>query len=376
MTKPRLLLHVGSHKTGTTSIQSALAANRPWLESRGIYYPNPKPYLFGKSDAHHDVARALAGDDAREATRLRKFRAHLIAAALRYDRILLSAEPFYRHEIAGSGAAGGQRTPAAMLASRRAYVDRMAEFFAPFDTEVIVFLRRPDSFAVSLYKSAVVGTLFSGGFDKFTERRIFRVDYKTQLELFGAYFPKVTYKSYESGLETGIVETFFDTIGAGSPPSLGSEHLRRSLTNKATLWIDRCKREAALGKRELHRRWHFAMLPEAGPQFGPDDVSSLWNSVDERDRFIRRIMGSMPADFFPPPPAGLPEPAVWTDAEHAAATAAFRDWERANRSYLRRREFLRVPAYRLEVPGGGGLRRLLADIAGRFGGAERDDPST
>lgn len=372
MTKPRLLLHAGSHKTGTTSIQAALAANRPWLESRGIYYPNPKPYLHGKSDAHHDLAHGLAGDNRREAARMRAFRAHLIDVAPRFDRILLSAEPFYRHEIAGRGPSA-PRTPEAMIASRRAYIDRMAEYFAPFDTEILVVLRRPDTFAESLYKNAIVSSPFAGGFEAYLKRAYFRLDYPTRIDLFRAGFPAVIVRSYESGLKAGIVETFFETIGAGKPPSLGDDYLRRSLTNKATLWLDRSKVETPMGKRDLHRRWHFAMLAAAEPFFGGKDATGLWRSREERDRFIRRTLGSMPADFFPPPPAELAEPAVWTDAEHEAATAAFRDWERANRSHLRRREILRVPAYRLDTPEGGGARQWLAALRSRFGGAERDD---
>jgi len=373
VTKPRLLLHVGSHKTGTTSIQAALAANRSWLESRGIYYPNPKPYLFGKSDAHHDLAHGLAGDNRREAARMRNFRTHLIEAAPRFDRILLSAEPFYRHEIAGRGPSA-PRTPAAMIESRRAYIDRMAEFFAPFDTEILVVLRRPDTFAESLYKNAIVSSPYAGGFDAYLKRAYFKLDYPTRLDLFRARFPALTVRSYESGLKAGIVETFFETIGAGRPPSLGDDHLRRSLTNKATLWLDRSKTEASMGKRDLHRRWHFAMLAVAEPFFGRKDATGLWRSRDERDRFIRHTLGSLPADFFPPPPATLPEPTAWTDAEHQAASAAFRDWERANRSHLRRREILRVPAYRLDTPDGGSLRTWLAALRSRFGGPAEEEP--
>ena len=372
--KPKLLLHVGSHKTGTTSIQSALAANRAWLEAHGIYYPNPRPFFYHATEAHHDLAHALASGDARRMGRAKRFRRHLIEASRRHDRILLSAEPFYRHVLAPL-ATGEQRPRVPRpIEARRLYIARTAEFLDAFDTEVIVFLRRPDSFAVSLYKSAVVSTPFSGGFDKFIERRNFRVDYKTQIDLFGAYFPKVTYKSYESGLGAGIVETFFDTIGAGSPPSLGSEHLRRSLTNKATLWIDRSRQELNLSRRQVHRRWRFAMLPEAGPLFGPDDGSSLWNSADERDAFIERLAGTMPTGFFPEPRPDLPPRAVWTDAEHRAASAAFREWERANATGLRLRELLGVPPYKLDEPAAAG--GFLAGVAALFRSGFRQSPGT
>lgn len=46
-----LLLHVGVFKTGTTSLQSGLAASRPLLESQGLLYP-------GEREAQHYLFRA------------------------------------------------------------------------------------------------------------------------------------------------------------------------------------------------------------------------------------------------------------------------------------------------------------------------------
>ena len=49
----RVLLHVGVHKTGSTALQSALAAAGPELNKRGIIYP-------GDSDLHHGAAVGVA----------------------------------------------------------------------------------------------------------------------------------------------------------------------------------------------------------------------------------------------------------------------------------------------------------------------------
>lgn len=43
----RLVIHIGTHKTGTTFLQHKLAHARPWLEERGVVYPD-----FGRP-AHH-----------------------------------------------------------------------------------------------------------------------------------------------------------------------------------------------------------------------------------------------------------------------------------------------------------------------------------
>lgn len=49
----RVLLHIGMHKTGTTTIQSALRSHRMALARLGILYPR-----LGAVDVHHGLARA------------------------------------------------------------------------------------------------------------------------------------------------------------------------------------------------------------------------------------------------------------------------------------------------------------------------------
>ena len=45
----RLILHAGTHKTGTTSIQKVLADNRDWLRERGLIYPDGGSVFGGRS---------------------------------------------------------------------------------------------------------------------------------------------------------------------------------------------------------------------------------------------------------------------------------------------------------------------------------------
>ncbi len=348
--KPKLVLHIGSHKTGTTSIQGDLAANRTWLEGRGIAYPDPAPYFrFHRIDGHHDLAHALASSKPRHVRRAERFRQHLVDLGSRFDRIVLSAEPFYRHVLSRPGAEPATRTLAGFIEGHRAFVAKTAEYFSPFDVEILLFLRRPDRFVESLYKNAVVTSLYAEGFAAYTRKPEFRFSYTDHLELLGEHFPKITLKSYEGSLAAGIVQTFFEAIGAGPPPTVGSDHLRRSVSNKAALWIERSKREERLNKRKTRTLWHFALLPVARPLFGSDRTSSLWRSAQRRDEFTTRHMGALPTDFFPPAEPQIAAEATWTDTEHEAATRAFRDWKRHNAVYLMSRALRRVPPYQIEA---------------------------
>jgi hypothetical protein len=57
MSKLHIILHIGPHKTGTTSIQAWLLSNQHELIKNGIYYPTPEKYGPG----HVELAWELVG---------------------------------------------------------------------------------------------------------------------------------------------------------------------------------------------------------------------------------------------------------------------------------------------------------------------------
>lgn len=98
-----ILIHCGIHKTGSSSIQQALAKNRQQLLGRGILYPSFRAHHFELYAAfcqdplayHMNRVRGLstltAVDAARTAT-LKSFEEEL--AACRSERVIVSAEDF------------------------------------------------------------------------------------------------------------------------------------------------------------------------------------------------------------------------------------------------------------------------------------------
>ena len=57
----KLILHIGTHKTGTTALQQFLHANREALAARGFHYATP-PHGLQHSNL---VANALNGGESR-----------------------------------------------------------------------------------------------------------------------------------------------------------------------------------------------------------------------------------------------------------------------------------------------------------------------
>ncbi len=142
------LLHIGTEKTGTQTLQRFLARNRAQLAARGILYPrspgetNHKALTaFAQDDATRDELRIDLGVD--DPADLARFRAGLTDALSR--------------ELAASGAArvilsnehlSSRLTTAAELGRLR---DLLASLFDR--VEIAVYLRRQDEVAVSLYST-------------------------------------------------------------------------------------------------------------------------------------------------------------------------------------------------------------------------------
>lgn len=351
--KPKLLLHVGSHKTGTTSIQATLAKNRTLLKDNGILYPDTKPFFRGGSDAHHDIAHYLADKEGYEKVLADEFVNFLKMESNKYDKILLSAEPFYRHVILDTQTDISQVSESEFFRGREVYLKRVESFFKDFDVEVILFLRRQDDFAESLYKNCVVSAGFCGGFDKHLNYSKFKhnYNYTKQIEVLSKVFGETAADSYEKNLERGIVDGFLDRIGVTASAkfsALEHEFMRRSISNKATLWIDRSKEVSKLSKRDVRRRWHFSVAVQL--PLLVRDRTTFWPSREVREAFLERYRNPNLELFFPPLGGEMGSMATLSDAEFSSLCETFSEWEARNADYLRAREIGRLPPYALDEP--------------------------
>lgn len=125
---PTFVLHIGSNKTGTSSIQSMLQANRSVLNAAGWDYPDFHQEYF----AHHKLAYSIGG---RTALALPdgwedEFRQAVADTGMRY---IFSSELFFRLV-----------PPAAA-----------AVFFPPEQTRIVLYLRDHLSYMTSWYAQAI-----------------------------------------------------------------------------------------------------------------------------------------------------------------------------------------------------------------------------
>lgn len=149
MNKPPLFLHVGTHKTGSTSIQQALRLYSVELRrEKLVCLPLPKQVeLQMSSDSlRHDLIRPCRDD-------LDRFASARFGEGMRF---VMSSEGF-----SGESDRGYRNAPVVAEAAREITTD--------FDVSIIVYLRRQDRFIESLYTQSIQeGNSLS--FDEFVAR--------------------------------------------------------------------------------------------------------------------------------------------------------------------------------------------------------------
>lgn len=182
------VLHLGTHKTGTTSIQTFLTSNGLALDRQGIYVPQAgRPRrLFGSEEiGHHNVAWELNGDqrfDPRAGTLT-----DLIdeVASCHHNAVVVSSEDFeYLH-------------------ARPEALARFAAAFeaAGFSVFPLVYLRAQPRYAISLYHELLkhglnaspesfVADLRQHGEFRFRNSWIFQFKYSRLLDALAAVFDR------------------------------------------------------------------------------------------------------------------------------------------------------------------------------------------
>lgn len=228
-----ITLHIGSVKTGTSTIQSFMAQNRAWFEDQGWFIPQalkPRPSFDNQivlpalfcDERFRTAQRAIAGQrhsesdadfDIRVANRLDKEIQQARAAGSR--AMLISSEHLVSrmHEP--------QRVPA-----MRQWLEQFGRV-----EHIVVYLRRQDELFPSLYSTQVK----SGSSEKFEwnrpPRRHRSFNHKVMLEPWLDTFADVRFsvRPYESDrFENGnLIDDFLHLLGVtkGRPPDPPKKNL-------------------------------------------------------------------------------------------------------------------------------------------------------
>ncbi|MBQ0957333.1 hypothetical protein KAK06_00045 [Ideonella sp. 4Y11] len=230
MTEPTFILHIGRHKSGTSSLQAYLADHPDRLAAEDILYPR----AGRQGIAHHALAgvlqqRSMREDPQRADATLRQFR-HDLARELDgrpARRVLLSSEAFQNARAVDVAAA-----------------------FAPRNSSVIVYLREQADYLVSSYQQVVHARQHAA--DLATYGSGTGVDYDHFLAGWEAAWPgadlQVGVYARQALLRSNVIDDFFARLGievdaSDEPqdrnPSIGGALLELKRLLNARLPVDR-----------------------------------------------------------------------------------------------------------------------------------------
>ena len=141
--KKRLIIHIGMHKTGTSSVQRYFSRNRAVLKRMGVCYP-----------------RSVGADGARQPKHAAIFNAisheadyGVACPALGPSAPLIEATAA---EIEAAPGRLGILSAEGLSGERPVFAEAMAPLATRFDSTVVVFVRRQDHWVESFYKQMVL----------------------------------------------------------------------------------------------------------------------------------------------------------------------------------------------------------------------------
>ena len=200
--KPRLFLHIGTHKTGTTSIQRFCAANREALADAGLLYPSFGLGGYPGHYAHHRLAHATAGkDDIMDVSHVKHFLGVVRDKMDPAQSVLISAEPYYRHRVRNDEGVN----------SISDYVTLVGETYEDFDVTVVVMLRRQDLMLEALYAEHVMATAYTDTIATFRKTHGHLLDYRGRLHDWADVFGRenIWVRAFEPSLTGQRIEREF-----------------------------------------------------------------------------------------------------------------------------------------------------------------------
>lgn len=268
----RCYLHVGTHKTGTTSVQSLLAEHAHGFAASGLYVPTAG--RVSRLGGHHNVAWELNADKRFDAARgtLDDVLAEIAHCAA--PRVCLSSEDFeYLHD-------------------RPHGLRRIADGLSAigYEAVVIVYLRPQAGYAESLYAELVkhglaqtfdafLDTILTTGEYRFADCWRFAFDYERLLDGFAAVFGshRIIARHYAPD---GIVADFMRAIGVDPPPGGSQRRLNAGMPCAEVL---RCWERNATGG--VSRR----LLQPADGRFDPVQLREVGRIVERFNESNRRV---------------------------------------------------------------------------------------
>lgn len=213
----KLIIHIGTQKTGTSVIQTLLSRNRIELAKQGLNYVlwGRGPHGTAAYDAQHLLAhhwaRGWLSDKAHPEDVSLAWEQFVESLTRNPDQTrLISSEHFYK---------GGVTNPE--------YIENMKRSLDGVDCQVLVYFRRPDEFALSNWAHSVKTIPeFNKSFYDYIESKALKdlLSYKHNLgiwqEIFGVNNVKVKIYDRKKFPNGNVIDDFLGAVGINRTPGM------------------------------------------------------------------------------------------------------------------------------------------------------------
>jgi hypothetical protein len=200
----QLILHIGTHKTGTSALQKCLRRNEQILADKGIYYAR----IAGSKNSNR-LGRLIANSRRAE---VRAFVDRNVdkASTLGADVLVISAESLYAMSIFFHKFDGRQYHD--YWKSESEAIEFLHSVLPPdMPTKLTVFFRRQDHFLESLYRQVVKSHAVAKPIDEFRLFMSEALDYWRHMEIWSAVFPDCAVYAYEE-VSNNISDFFLHNV--------------------------------------------------------------------------------------------------------------------------------------------------------------------
>lgn len=202
-----IILHIGIHKTGTSSIQRFASENRDELRKRGLWYPSYAEIGLADRYGHHLLAHTIADvrTDRFSLDNAQQFIETIRANKAPGETVLISSEPMYRHVLGDPSEHYWSR--------RRKYINNLRDIIGESDVKILAVFRRQDDFIQSFYQERIRKSQYHKRFLPFLKEEELLLDYHANLKLFGDFFSDLKAIIFEDIRKPNLVESFFEALG-------------------------------------------------------------------------------------------------------------------------------------------------------------------
>jgi len=214
MKKKNLYLHIGTHKTGSTSIQYLLKENSEKLKSEDYYYPMEGSYFYPPEASQSLLAHAILGNKP----------AYIGRTVIEYDSCISDVKRDIESSHCSNVIISSEHFSHAMTLEA---VQKIHDLFVNlFDKiTVIVYLRRQDNRIESAWGQAVKTSQSTLSFNDFYNKNISlpRWDYfsllKNWIDIFGENFVKIRPFEKFQFFKNNLLDDFLNLIDSKLQPT-------------------------------------------------------------------------------------------------------------------------------------------------------------